>query len=145
MEQTKFKTVMSRNVYGWPTVQKSTNAIGTLSPENFSNIQQVKRDAVMKTIKIYEPPLCCPTGVCGPAPDPALVALQDTIMKLKKDGYVVERIAINQQPMKFMDNAVVKDIITSEGKESLPITLIDGRPFMKGRYPTYEELCKEML
>jgi len=99
----------------------------------------------MKTIEIYEPPLCCPTGVCGPAPDPALVALQDTVLKLKKDGCVVERIAINQQPEKFMNNPVIKDIITAEGRESLPITIVDGTLFMKGRYPAYEELCREML
>ena len=99
----------------------------------------------MQTIEIYEPPLCCPTGVCGPAPDPALVALQDTVLKLKKDGCVVERIAINQQPEKFMNNPVIKDIITAEGRESLPITIVDGTLFMKGRYPAYEELCREML
>jgi hypothetical protein len=115
------------------------------NPADFNNIKQERTGDAMKTIEIYEPPLCCPTGVCGPAPDPALVSLQDTILKLKKDGCVVERIAINQQPVRFMDNQLVKDIITAEGKESLPITLVDGKPMMKGRYPTYEELVKEVM
>jgi len=99
----------------------------------------------MKIIEIYEPPLCCPTGVCGPAPDPELAALQDAVMKLKKEGYSVERIAINQQPMRVMSNAVVKAILISEGKESLPITLIEGKLVIKGRYPKYEELLKEVI
>lgn len=99
----------------------------------------------MKKIEFYEPPLCCPTGVCGPAPDPNLLTLQDTTLRLKKDGNDVERIAINQQPKRFMDNPLIKNILTAEGKESLPITIIDGKLFLKGRYPTYEELNKEML
>jgi len=99
----------------------------------------------MKIIEIYEPPLCCPTGVCGPAPDPNLAALQEIILKLKKEGHSVERIAINQQPMRFMNNPVVKAILNSEGRESLPITLIAGKLVLKGRYPKYEELMKEVI
>jgi len=95
-------------------------------------------------IEFYESPMCCPTGVCGPAPDPELIALQDTTLRLKKDGHEVERIAINQQPKRFMDNPLIKEILTTEGKESLPITLIDGKLFLKGRYPEYIELNKEM-
>jgi hypothetical protein len=99
----------------------------------------------MKIIEIYEPPLCCPTGVCGPAPDPELATLQDAVMKLKKAGHSVERIAINQQPMRVMNNPVVKAILLSEGKESLPITLVEGKLVIKGRYPKYEELLKEVI
>lgn len=99
----------------------------------------------MKIIEIYEPPVCCPTGVCGPAPDPDLANLQDAIQKLKKAGFSAERIALNQQPKRFMNNPVVKEIIMSEGKESLPITLVDGILVLKGRYPKYEELLKEVI
>ena len=97
----------------------------------------------MKIIEIFEPPLCCPTGVCGPAPDPELIALQEVVMKLKKDGHAVERIALNQQPMRVMNNPVVKAILLSEGKDSLPITLVQGKMVIKGRYPKYEELLKK--
>lgn len=60
----------------------------------------------MKTIEIYEPPLCCPTGLCGPAPDPELAVLMDTVIELKKEGHSVERIAINQQPMRVRKSVV---------------------------------------
>ena len=99
----------------------------------------------MKIIEIYEPPLCCPTGVCGPAPDPDLAVLQETILRLKKAGFSAERIVLNQQPKRFMNNPVVKNILMSEGKESLPITLVEGKLFIKGRYPKYEELLKEVI
>ena len=99
----------------------------------------------MKIIEIYEPPLCCPTGVCGPAPDPELAALQDTILRLKKAGFSSERIVLSQQPKRFMNNPVVKNILMSEGKESLPITLVEGKLVIKGRYPKYEELLKEVI
>jgi hypothetical protein len=98
----------------------------------------------MKTIEIYEPPMCCPTGVCGPAPDPELAAWQEVILKLKKDGHSVERIAINQQPARFMSNPLVKKIVNAEGKDSLPITIIGDKVIIKGRYPKYEELVKEV-
>ncbi len=99
----------------------------------------------MKIIEIYEPPLCCPTGICGPAPDPNLAAFQDAILKLKKAGHSVERIAINELPKRFMSNPLVKGILDSEGRGSLPITLIGGKLALKGRYPKYEELLKEEI
>jgi hypothetical protein len=51
----------------------------------------------MKIIEIYEPPLCCPTGVCGPAPDPDLAALQEMILMLKKDGHQPTTHAVHEQ------------------------------------------------
>jgi hypothetical protein len=47
--------------------------------------------------------------------------------------------------MRVMNNPVVKAILLSEGKESLPITLVEGKLVIKGRYPKYEELLKEVI
>jgi hypothetical protein len=90
----------------------------------------------MKKLEIYEPPLCCPTGVCGPAPDPALMNLQENILRWKKEGIVVERIAINQAPKRFMANKTVVDLLTREGQEVLPLALLDGVVVSKGEYPS---------
>lgn len=92
----------------------------------------------MRKLEIFEPPLCCPTGVCGPAPDPALAKLQESILRWKKAGIAVERVAINQAPQRFMANATVVDLLTREGQEVLPISLLDGRVVCKGEYPTDE-------
>lgn len=35
-------------------------------------------------IEIYEPAMCCPTGVCDPTVDTALVKLQETRIKQMK-------------------------------------------------------------
>jgi len=94
----------------------------------------------VKKLEIYEPPLCCPTGVCGPAPDPALAMLQENILRWKKEGIAVERLAINQAPRRFMENPTVVDLLTREGQEVLPIALLDGVVVCKGRYPSYEQI-----
>ncbi len=96
----------------------------------------------MRKVEIYEPPLCCPTGVCGPAPNPALTVLQENILRWKKEGIDVERIAINLAPQRFMANPTVVDLLTREGQEVLPITLLDGAVVAKGKYPTYEQIME---
>jgi hypothetical protein len=95
----------------------------------------------LKKLEIFEPPLCCPTGVCGPAPDPALMTLQEDILRWKKEGVEVERIAINQAPQRFMANATVVDLLTREGQEVLPLALLDGVVVSKGKYPAYEQIA----
>ena len=97
----------------------------------------------MRRLEIYEPPLCCPTGVCGPAPDPALANLQENILRWKNAGVVVERLAINQVPQRFMANATVVDLLTREGQEVLPVALLDGKVVCKGKYPTYDQVTRE--
>lgn len=97
----------------------------------------------MRTLEIYEPPLCCPTGVCGPAPDPALATLQENILRWKKAGIQVERLAINQAPQRFLANRTVVDLLTREGQEVLPISLLDGKVVCKGKYPSYDLVAGE--
>jgi len=94
----------------------------------------------LKKLEIYEPPICCPTGVCGPAPDPALLTLQENILLWRKAGVDVERIAINQAPQRFMANATVVDLLTREGQEVLPLAILDGVVICKGKYPAYEQI-----
>jgi hypothetical protein len=96
----------------------------------------------LKKLEIYEPPLCCPTGVCGPAPDPALLTLQENILRWRKEGFDVERIAIHQAPQRFMANKTVVDLLTREGQEVLPLALLDGVVVSKGRYPAYEQITE---
>ena len=98
----------------------------------------------MRKLEIYEPPLCCPTGVCGPAPDPALAKLQENILRWKKEGIDVERLAINQSTQRFMANSTVVDLLTREGQEVLPISLLNGKVVCKGKYPTDEHVLGEV-
>jgi len=92
-------------------------------------------------IEIFEPSLCCSSGVCGPEPDKELIELQNTIQVLSKANVEVKRYAINQVPLAFTGNAVVKQFITTEGPGKLPITLLNGQIIKKGGYPTLDELA----
>jgi hypothetical protein len=91
-------------------------------------------------LEIFEPSLCCSSGVCGPEPDKALIDLQNTIQILSKAKVEVKRYAINQVPLAFTSNAVVKQFITTEGPGKLPITLLNGQIIKKEGYPTLDEL-----
>jgi len=90
---------------------------------------------VAQEIILYEPTLCCSSGVCGPNPDQALVALQDTIDRIKEFGICVERFQITTRPRKFMENAEVMNILQKQ-INALPITTVDGKIIKIGSYPS---------
>ena len=91
-------------------------------------------------LEIFEPSLCCASGVCGPEPDKALIDLQNTIQILSKAGIELNRYAINQVPLAFTRNSVVKEFITTVGPAKLPLTLLDGQIIKAGEYPSLDEL-----
>lgn len=95
-------------------------------------------------IEIYDPALCCSSGLCGPALDPVLVKMNDTVLALKKQGVEVERFNLAQQPKEFMTNKKVADLLYKNGRKILPITTVNGKVFRTGEYPSYEDLCQEL-
>jgi hypothetical protein len=88
----------------------------------------------MKTIQVYDPPMCCSTGVCGNEIDLALVSFAALLTQLSQKGVKVERYNLGQQPMAFVQNAVVKALLDKEGVAALPIILLDGEVHLNGRY-----------
>jgi len=96
----------------------------------------------MKNIEIYEPAMCCTSGVCGPTPDKSLMELQDLCNQMTKVGVKVDRHAINKAPLAFAQNKVVKEFLTQKGPDKLPITLFNGEIIKEGSYPTFLELLK---
>jgi len=95
----------------------------------------------MKKLDIYDPALCCSTGVCGPSPDAQLTAFASAVSTLK-DRLEVNRYNLAQQPGAFADSPVVNQVLQDEGPDALPIVLIDGKLVMKGIYPTGEQLAQ---
>lgn len=91
-------------------------------------------------LEIFEPSLCCESGVCGPEPDKALIELQNTIQLLKKAGVETKRYAINQAPIMFVQNAVVREFVKANGPGKLPLALLDNQIIKAGGYPTIDEL-----
>ena len=93
----------------------------------------------MKTIQVYDPPMCCPTGLCGTQIDPALVSFAALLTELGRKGVRVERYNLGQQPMAFVQNPTVKALLDRESTAALPLILLDGEVYRKGRYLTREE------
>jgi len=98
----------------------------------------------MKNIQIFDPALCCSSGVCGVEVDQQLVRFAADVDWAKQNGAQLARINLAQQPMAFATNAVVKAILERSGVGALPLTLVDGEVALAGRYPTREELSRWM-
>ena len=93
----------------------------------------------MKTIQVYDPPMCCSTGVCGPAVDPILPQFAGFLHQLKNHGVKVERYNLAQQPLAFVQNPAVKAFLDTEGAEKLPLIFIDGELVLQGAYPDHDQ------
>jgi len=94
------------------------------------------------TIQVFDPALCCSTGVCGADVDQALVSFSADTAWAKLNGALVERFNLAQQPMAFADNAVVKGFLERSGQEALPLVLVNGEVALAGRYPNRAELAR---
>ena len=97
----------------------------------------------MKTLEIFDPAMCCSTGVCGVDVDPALVQCQADLLWLAEQGVRVDRHNLSQNPQAFTANpAVIKEL--EAGMECLPLTLIDGRIVARGAYLSRAELAEQL-
>jgi len=93
----------------------------------------------MKTIQVYDPPMCCSAGVCGPTIDPILPQFAGFLHQLKSRGVKIERYNLAQQPMAFVQNATVKAFLDTQGAEKLPLIFIDGELELQGAYPDHDQ------
>jgi hypothetical protein len=96
----------------------------------------------MKTIQIFEPALCCSTGVCGVDVDQTLVNFTADVNWARQNGVPVERVNLAQQPMAFAENATVREFLERSGQESLPLTLVGGDIAMAGLYPSRADIAR---
>jgi hypothetical protein len=95
----------------------------------------------MSTIRVFDPAMCCSTGVCGPAVDPQLARFAADLGWLKSQGVSVERFNLSQQPALFVEDATVKQALESRGEASLPLVEVDGDVKSSGTYPSRDELA----
>jgi hypothetical protein len=96
----------------------------------------------MKTIEVYDPALCCSTGVCGTDVDQALVTFSADLAWAKLKGAKIARFNLGQEPMAFAENAAVKGFLERSGAEALPVVLVNGDIALAGRYPNRSELAR---
>lgn len=93
-------------------------------------------------IEIYDPAMCCSTGVCGPSVDPELVRIQEAIRQLQKQfpELQLQRYGLSAEPQAFVENSAVAEMLKNEGPECLPLVFIDGMLVCKGSYPSNEQI-----
>lgn len=96
----------------------------------------------MKSLHVYDPALCCSSGVCGPSVDPELVRINADLEWLKTQGVQVERHNLGQQPLDFTTNETVKARLQAQGPDSLPYVLLDGQLMAAGFYPDRGQLAR---
>jgi len=99
----------------------------------------------MKKIEIYDPPMCCSTGVCGTNVDEKLIEFANALKTLSSSGVVVERFNMGHTPQAFIDNIKVKELLMGEGKNAkhtLPFIFVNGELKWSGKIPPAKELFK---
>lgn len=96
----------------------------------------------MSKLEIFDPAMCCSTGVCGPSVDPELLRVSTIVNILNKKGFNVVRHNLSQEPQAFVQNQLVSELLKTKGSEALPITLLDGKIVKSGNYPSKKELAE---
>lgn len=94
----------------------------------------------MKIIEIYEPAMCCPTGVCGPSVDPEILMLTAVAKEVNNtDGLRLLRRNLSHNPQAFARATQISEKIQNDGIDVLPITVVDGEIVKEAGYPSIEQ------
>ncbi len=91
-------------------------------------------------VEIFDPPLCCPTGVCGPTIDQTLLDVDEMVMALPSQGLRVARYQMTSHPNAFLNNAEVMKLVRTQQMEALPITVVRGTVIKSAGYPSLAEV-----
>lgn len=96
----------------------------------------------MKKIEIFDPAMCCPTGLCGTNINPELMRIAVVIETLKRQGITVIRHNLRDEPQIYVSNQAINDYLQKYGAEALPITLVDGEVAISKTYPTTRQMSE---
>ncbi|MGJ7439892.1 arsenite efflux transporter metallochaperone ArsD [Aquipuribacter sp. MA13-6] len=108
-------------------------AAGTTGPEPVAPARSV--------VEVYDPAMCCSTGVCGPAVDPTLARFESDLRWLADQGVDVTRHNLAQDPGAFVAAPLVAAVLASGGEDALPVVMVDGRLRSSGSWLSREDLA----
>jgi hypothetical protein len=91
-------------------------------------------------VEFFDPPMCCPTGLCGPTLDQTLLDMNEMILALQRENVRVERYQMSSNPNAFLNNAEVMKLIREKQMDALPIIVVRGKVIKVGAYPSTEEI-----
>lgn len=94
----------------------------------------------MKTIEIFDPAMCCETGVCGTSINPELLRVATLIDSLRKQGASIVRHGLANEPQAFVSNAKIGELLKQD-ENILPVTLVDGEVVKTKEYLTNKEFA----
>lgn len=98
----------------------------------------------MKTLKVYDPAMCCSSGVCGTSVDPKLVEFAGALKQAETKGVAVERYNLSQEPQAFVANAQVSALLGEKGSDALPFIFVDSELAFFDDYPSAGELAQAL-
>src|SRR5512141_2973328 len=91
-------------------------------------------------VELFDPPMCCPTGLCGPTLDQTLLDVSEMIVALQTEGLKVERYQMTSHPQAFLSNPEVMRLVREKQMDALPISVVHGQVVKVGAYPTLDEV-----
>ncbi len=91
-------------------------------------------------VELFDPPMCCPSGLCGPALDQTLLNVNEMVMSLQRENLRVERYQMTSNPNAFLGNAEVMKLVREKQMEALPIIVVRGKVIKVGAYPSADEI-----
>ena len=97
---------------------------------------------MMNKVEIFDPAMCCSTGVCGPSIDPELTRVASAVYSLEQKGFSIKRYQLTSDPDKFAENDEITRVLQEKGPDALPVVLLNDQVEKVGSYPTNEEFAK---
>ena len=91
-------------------------------------------------VELFDPPMCCPTGMCGPTIDQTLLDVSEMILTLQRENLSVARYQMASHPNAFLSNPEVMKLVCEKQMEALPITVVHGKIIKAGGYPALDEI-----
>ena len=96
----------------------------------------------MTKVEIFDPAMCCSTGVCGPSVDPELTRVASAVYSLEQKGFNIKRYQLTSDPDKFAENEEITRAFKEKGPDVLPVVLVNDKVVKVGTYPTNEEFAQ---
>ncbi len=102
------------------------------------------KESPMSTVRVFDPPMCCSSGVCGTDPDIALARFAADLQWLQGQGIAVQRFTLSRQPEKFTTEPRVLQAVNAGGTGALPIVMVDDQVIAERQYPSREQLATKL-
>lgn len=114
------------------------------SSQNFKRTFAFSKPQNQPDVEFFDPPMCCPTGLCGPTLDQTLLDVSETVMELQKEGYRVERYQMTSHPQAFLNQPDVMRLVREKQMAALPIIVVRGNIVAEGSYPNLPQLREHL-